>query len=221
MLENVGERECWRKMERENVRECWRENGRECWIDGVRLRVVAYIAQCVRVVCSVSDLFVCTLFMRPGRCTKSNRTGLCQHAFPRGETSVHFTPDVQDTHSPNSMCAVPGSRATCSPLDCREPRQRQQGVSILASQTSWHGLAPISADARGGPHHSCGLYSTEARDSETHPKRHGSPVQMPPRLKTLVSPSSNPMDVEGRVSSTHVTDRLKTHVSSTHVRDRG
>ena len=72
--------------------------------DGVQLRVVAHTAQCVRVVCSVSVLFVCTFFLRLGRCTRSHRTGLCQHAFRKGETSVHCTPHVWDTHSPN-LCA--------------------------------------------------------------------------------------------------------------------
>ena len=52
------------------------------WSDSVLLRVVSYTAQCVRVVCSVSS-FLCVPFLRLERCTRSPRTGLCQHAFLR------------------------------------------------------------------------------------------------------------------------------------------
>ena len=93
--------------------------------DGERLRVVSYTAQCVRVDCLASVLFAWTFFffLRPGRCARSHCTGLRQ---------------ALRIHTPSTpVCAVPGSRATCSPLGCRELRQRQQGVSILASQTSW------------------------------------------------------------------------------------
>ena len=104
--------------------------------DGVRLRVVSYTAQCVRVVCSVSVVSVYP-FLRLGHCTRSHRTGLCQHAFPKGETSVHCTPDVWDTHSPNLCAQYPDPEPLALPWPAWELRQRQQGVSILASQTSW------------------------------------------------------------------------------------
>ena len=158
----------------------------------------------------------------------------CVWGVARGLTALAFasTPSLRERprctarrtfriHTPpTSVRAVPGSRATCSPLDCRELRQRQQGVSILASQTSWAWLgnadvrsAPMPvvvvaliprglySNSPGGPHHPCVLYSTEARDSETHPRDHGS------RLKTPVSPSSNPVDGKECVSSAHVRDR--------------
>ena len=170
---------------------------------------------------------LCVQFLRPGRCTRSHRTGLCQHAFPKGETSVHCTPDVQDTHSPNSYV-----RSTRIPSHLLSPGL--QGTEAASARCvhpclanllgmAWKRCCAISANARsgggphhprglysnspGGPHHPCGLYSTEARDSETHPRRHGSPVQMSPRLKTPVSPSSNPVDGKECVSSAHVRDR--------------
>ena len=61
--------------------------------DSVLLRVVSYTAQCVRVVCSVSS-FLCVPFFASGALHEVSRTGLCQHAFPEGETSVQCTPDV-------------------------------------------------------------------------------------------------------------------------------
>ena len=84
----------------------------------MRLRVLAYTAQCVRVVCSVSVLFVCILF--------------CVWGIARGLTALAFasTPSLRQrprctagrtsgTHTPpTSVRAVPGSRATCSPLAC-------------------------------------------------------------------------------------------------------
>ena len=101
--------------------------------DGVRLRVVAYTAQCVRVVCSVSVFFVCTLFLRPVRCTRSHHTGLCQHAFPKG---VHAG---RSGHTLSQLlCAqYQDPEPLALPRPAWEPRQRQQGVSILASQNSW------------------------------------------------------------------------------------
>ena len=134
----------------------------------MRLRVVSYTAQCVRVVCSVSVVSVYPF---------------CVWGIARGLTALAFasTPSLRERpqctarrtsgiHTPpTSVRAVPGSRATCSLLACRELKLRQQGVSILASQTSWakaSGCSPFSTNARGGPHHPCGLYSTEARDSE-------------------------------------------------------
>ena len=137
--------------------------------DGVRLRVVSYTAQCVRVVCSVSVVSVYP-FLRLGHCTRSHRTGLCQHAFPKGETSVHCTPDVSGYTLPQPLCAqYQDPEPLALPWPAWELKLRQQGVSILASQTSWakaSGCSPFSTNARGGPHHPCGLYSTEARDSE-------------------------------------------------------
>ena len=161
--------------------------------------------------CSVSVLFVCTLF--------------CVRGVARGLTALAFasTPSLRERPRctarqtfrirtpPTPMRAVPGSRATCSPLACL-------GTKVAAARCvnpcladllgmGWKRCCAISANARSGPHHPCGLYSTEARDSETHPRRHGSPVQMSPRLKTPVSPSSNPVDGKGRVPSAHVRDR--------------
>ena len=72
---------------------------------------------------------VCVPFLRLGHCTRSHRTGLCQHAFPKGETLVHCTPDVRDTHSPTSLRAVPGSGATCSGL----PRNKSCGSKVCQS----------------------------------------------------------------------------------------
>ena len=69
----------------------------------MRLRVVAYTAQRVRVVCSVSVLFVCTLFASGALHEVSPHWPLPAR-LPKGETSVHCTPDVQDIHSPN-LCA--------------------------------------------------------------------------------------------------------------------
>ena len=73
--------------------------------DGVRLRVETYTAQCVRVVCSVSVVAVCVLFLRTGRCTRSHRAGNCQHAIPKGETSDRSPLHTPDTHSPNLACS--------------------------------------------------------------------------------------------------------------------
>ena len=149
------------------------------------MRAVAW--RTPRSVCVLSARCPCCLcvpFLLPGRCTRSHRTSLCQHAIP-GERPRCTARQTFRIHTlPTPMCAVRGSRTTCSPLDCRELRQRQQGVNpCLANllDMAWKRCSPISANARGGPHHHCGLYSTEARDSETHPQRHGSPVQIPPR----------------------------------------
>ena len=54
---------------------------------------------------------VCVSFLRLVRCRRSHRTGLCQHAFPEGETSVRSSSHTPDTRSPTSVRAGPGSRA--------------------------------------------------------------------------------------------------------------
>ena len=100
------------------------------------------------------------------------------------------------------MRAVPGSRATCSPRTkvaaarCVNPCLANllgKGFWLFSVQHRcpwwwWNSNTP------GGSHHPCGLYSTEARDSETHPRHHGPPVQRPPRLKTPMRPSSGRTD---------------------------
>ena len=104
--------------------------------EGVRLRVETYTAQCVRVVCSVSVVTVCVLFLRTGRCTRSHRASDCQHAFPKGETS-----DRSQSHTGHTLpqpCVQQNQdpKPLALPRSAWEPKPRQQGVSILASQTS-------------------------------------------------------------------------------------
>ena len=41
----------------------------------------------------------------------------------------------------------------------------------------------LNSNSQGGPHHPRGLYSTEAHDSETHPRHHGPPVQVTSPIK--------------------------------------
>ena len=68
--------------------------------------------QCLRPCC------LCVPFLRPRRCTRSHRTGLCQHAFPKGETSVRSPSHTGHTLPQPLRAAEPGSRATCSPPVC-------------------------------------------------------------------------------------------------------
>ena len=65
----------------------------ECMSDGVRLRVVSYTSKCVRVVCVYP-------FLRPGHCTRSHRTGLCQHVFFYGR-------DLSALHARRSGYTLP------------------------------------------------------------------------------------------------------------------
>ena len=61
----------------------------------------AECAECLLVVRGT----VCVLFSQTGRCARSHRTGLCQHAFPKGEASVHPRPMTGQT-LPQHLCAA-------------------------------------------------------------------------------------------------------------------
>ena len=78
------------------------------WSDGVRWRVVACTAQCVRVVCSVSVLFVCTLFASGALHEVSPHWPLPAR-LPKGrDLSALHGRCPGHTHSPNSCVRSTG-----------------------------------------------------------------------------------------------------------------
>ena len=102
--------------------------------DDVRLRWTPFRARGVSACCP-SGVCVCVLFTRTGRCARSHRTGLCQHAFPKGDTSVRRRRMTGHT-LPQPLCAQyqdPEPLALSWPAS---PRPRQLVVSAPASRTS-------------------------------------------------------------------------------------
>ena len=92
---------------------------------------------CAWCLLGVRRVCVCP-FLRTGRCAVSHRASDCQHAFPKGETSVR-SPSHDRTHTPpTSVRAGPGSRATCSPLACLRTKAASAG-----------GVSPCLADLLG------------------------------------------------------------------------
>ena len=72
----------------------------------------------VRAVSACCPCYCMCPFSRTVRCARSHRTGLCQHAFPTGETSVRHRRMTGHTLSQPLRAAGLGSRATCSLLAC-------------------------------------------------------------------------------------------------------
>ena len=144
-------------------------------------------------------------FLRPGHFTRSHRASLCQHAFPKGEDlgARHAGGLGHTFYQP--LCA---QQQDLEPLlDCRELRSRQQGVSSLASQTSWAeapGCSPFSTNARVvAPITLVGCIEPK-RVILKSPSASRNSVQRPPRSKTPVNPSSSRMDGRAHVSSSRV-----------------
>ena len=133
----------------------------ECTSDGVRLRVVSYTTQCVRVVCSVSVVCVCVRGVARGLTTLALASTPSLRERPR--RTARWT---SGTHTPlTSVRAVPGSRATCSPLACLGTKVAAAKcvnpcLADLVTQVS--GCSPFSTSARsgGGAHTLAGCIPT-------------------------------------------------------------
>ena len=117
----------------------------------------------VRGVSACCPCSVCVSFLRTGRCARSHRTGDCQHALPKGETSVRSPPHDRTHTPPTSVRAGPGSRATCSPLACLGTKAASAGgVSPCLADLLGKGLT--NARSGGGDSRSlAGRISPEAR----------------------------------------------------------
>ena len=139
------------------------------------------------------------------RCTRSHRTGTCQHAFPKGETLVRSSSHTPDTHSPNLYALQDRDPEPLAlPWPAWELRSRQQG-----------GANPCLADIFGK-----GFCCTHKSSTDQCPQWRPTPFRavfcfthetvtftvtrdnLPPLLKSPMSPSSEQVDGKDHVSST-------------------
>ena len=116
----------------------------ECMNDDVRLRGTPFG---VYVVCACCPCHCVCPFSRAGSCARSHRTGLCQHAFPEGETSVRRPRMTGHTHPTSVRCktrillspACLGTKAASarSVNPCREDLFRQRLPAVRRTFLPW------------------------------------------------------------------------------------
>ena len=115
--------------------------------------------------CLIVVRVVCVSFLHGrGVARGLHRTGLCQHAFREGETSLRRR-RMTGHALPQPLCAArPGSRATCSPLACLGTKAASATfVNPCLADLSGKGFllyaAQTNARNGGGTLHPRGWYS--------------------------------------------------------------